>query len=82
MESPKKESPKNFQPTPKPATDQALQGGNVVVPGTASNSPQTGTDKTKGNTAETAAGKNGKGNTASPPPKEVVGALKSDPVHK
>ena len=88
------ESPKNFKSAHKPAAEQALQGGNVVVPGTTVNPPQTDNrpsvpsgdnDSTKGNVAEPAGNRDdrdGRGNSASQSAPGAVATPKIGPTQK
>jgi hypothetical protein len=69
------EPSENLQASPKPAAGQPLPGDNVLV--------QSGdAGKSKDRAAETAGGKDAKGNTVIQPPKEVVAPPKNETVPK
>jgi hypothetical protein len=82
------ESPKSFPSAPTVAADQALQSGNVVVPGTSVKPPPASVrpsvttgdiDKAKGDIGP-AANKDGKGNSATQPAVGAGATPKSEPA--
>ena len=83
------ESLKTPQSALQSAADKALQGGEVVVPGTAVNPPPSGVrpnvtsgdkDNAKGNIAEPVGNKDGKGNSANQPAVGAGARPKSEPA--
>lgn len=73
------ESPKNFQPPQKPAADPAVQGGNVVVPGTVLSGD---IGNPKGNIAKPDGDKDATGNSVAKPATGAVVTPKSEPARK